>query len=303
MRLFLRRLQKGTTKLPLPRNRTCILYIAITSLLWLSACGGQIKIEEVRHLNRDHFQVSTPEMTLLYDRKGGGFSSIIDPDGNDWVNFGMEPWDEYPASAGSSFRGLPNFVYGSEASGAGHPGHDQCLSQLESSNSILTSSLNDEWKWLWSFREGVAKVDILATDPNHPYWFLYEGTPGGVFEPESQFFGTSRSPHPNRTPFDYFNGDKLFDEIQWAYFGYDKSEYVLLILQITEDEHSDTFSYLGNTPQGVNSSDGMVVFGFGRGDGAKPLMTEKNSFIFKFVSIDGIDDIGQYISAEAEGLL
>jgi hypothetical protein len=36
----------------------------------------------------------------------------------------------------------------------------------------------------------------------------------------------------------------------------------------------DTFSYLGNTKEGVISPDGMVVFGFGRDKDAKSLFND-----------------------------
>ena len=303
MRLFLRRLQKGIVIVPRRASNIQNILLGIITLLCLSSCSNKVSIQEVKHLDRDHFKVSTSNMMLLYDVKGGGFSSIIDPNGKDWISFAMKPWDEYPASASSSFRGMPNFVFGSESSGAGHPGHDQCRSEIISSNSIRTSSVSGKWEWQWIFNDDYVIVDILSIDPHQPYWFLYEGTPGGVFDPANQFFGTSKTPKPNRSLNDYFKGDKLFDTFQWAYFGHDKSEYVLLFLQIDEDNLSDTFSYLGSTEKGVQSSDGMVVFGFGREDGAKPVLTEKNSFIIKLISIKGIDDIGQHIRSIAQELL
>ena len=54
--------------------------------------------------DRKHYKIETPKITYWYDVKGGGFSRIIDDEGNDWVTFKMEPWDEYPAAAAGAFR-------------------------------------------------------------------------------------------------------------------------------------------------------------------------------------------------------
>jgi len=48
------------------------------------------------------------------------------------------------------------------------------------------------------------------------------------------------------------------------------------------DTLEDVFAYLGNSKEGVNSTDGMTVFGFGRDTNSKPKLTGKNSFIIGF---------------------
>lgn len=236
-----------------------------------------ISITEVTYEGAPHFMVRTPSATYYYDRPGGGFSRLIDPEGNDWVQFKREPWDTYPASAASAFRGIPNLVYRSEDGGAGHPGHARCTSRLSGPNQITTTSLSGKWQWTWTFFPEHARLDVQRLDPEHAYWFLYEGTPGGTFEPARQYFGTSEGGPYEEQP-DFYAGKKWFGQWNWAYMGHDASEYVLFLLQSPGDTLSDTFSYLGNSEAGLNAEDGMVVFGFGRAEGAQPLMKEANRF-------------------------
>lgn len=255
----------------------------------------EIKITEGTYEGADHFIITTPSATYYYDQAGGGFSRLIDRAGNDWISFRCEPWDEYPASAASAFRGLPNFVFGSEDSGAGHPGHERCRSEQISDRSIRTTSKSGRWQWEWTFHDDYAEVTMLKTDPDHPYWFLYEGTPGGSFDPANQFWGTNNGGPTTETP-DYYNGTRVFDSWQWAYFGHQDAAQVLVLAQQQEDDLSDSYSYLGNTEAGIRSPDGMVVFGFGRAEGAKPLLHEKHTFYVGLLDKSG--EMGQWQSSE-----
>ncbi len=243
---------------------------------------SEIFITDTMHLGREHFVIQTPSACYYLDKAGGGFSRMIDREGIDWIQFKMEPWGEYPASAASAYRGIPNFVHGSAESGAGHPGHDQCMSSVVNSNTIMVTSLSQLWQWRWTFYPDYAIVQMLKTDPDHPYWFLYEGVPGGKFDPPNQYFGSDKG-GPISTIFDYYHGDKYFDSFRWAYFGHRQIDRVLYVVQDAEDQLSDTFSYLGNSEMGIRSQDGMVVFGFGRAEGAKPLIKIRHSFRIGFL--------------------
>lgn len=241
-----------------------------------------LSMMEGKYENRPHFIVKTPSAIYYYDQAGGGLSRMLDLAGRDWIDFKMNPWGEYPAAAASAFRGIPNFVFGSDDGGAGHPGHDQCISGKIGENAILTTSKSGKWQWKWTFFETYAKVEMLKVDPAYAYWFLYEGKPGGKFDPPNQYFGTNLS-GPHNEQLDYYKGNKRFEQWQWAYFGHQDVDQVMFIAQEIPDEHSDTFSYLGNTKSGINAPDGMVVFGFGRASGAKPLMRTPNTFYVGFI--------------------
>ncbi|MCB0630957.1 MAG: hypothetical protein R2824_29220 [Saprospiraceae bacterium] len=240
-----------------------------------------IQIKQTSYEDRPHFVISTPAATYYYDIAGGGLSRMIDRDGLDWIAFRKDPWDTYPASAASSYRGIPNLVYRSEEGGAGHPGHDRCSSEIIDKNTIRSVSTGGKWKWTWTFHEQFAELAIDQVDPDHPYWFLYEGTPGGRFEPGRQYFGLE-SGGPIYAQPDLIKGSQLSGFWQWIYFGHRDVDRVLCLAQITSDDQKDMYSYMGASPAGNASPDGMVVFGFGRAEGAQPLLKKANTFLLGF---------------------
>ena len=258
-------------------------------LLFQPVCGypqdlnhatGETEVEEVLYEGRPHYLIRTRVADYYYDIRGGGFSRIIDAQGKDWIGFHMQPWGTYPASAASSYRGLPNLVFQGEDDGAGHPGHDRCTSRAES-NLIISESLNGRWLWSWEFHDTFARLVLIRTDPERPYWFLYEGTPGGSFSPDECYFGTSEGgPYP--CTYDYFKGDMLRGRFRWIYAGNKHEPGILFMIRMLEDEAGDMISFLGNTESGLDSPDGMTVFGFGRGPGADPLLQGNQCFIIGF---------------------
>lgn len=243
---------------------------------------SKIQFEETIYENKPHVVVKTKSITWYFDKEGGGFSRMIDKEGNDWISFKREPWGEYPASAASAFRGIPNLVYKSDDGGAGHPGHEKCNSVIEG-NKIITQSKSGNWKWSWEFFDDYALLEILKTDENQPYWFLYEGTPGGKYAPADYYFGTSKTQTTTELP-DFYKGTNIFDNFQWIYCGSKKQDRTFYMLQLTPDEETDMAGFLGNTTEGLNSPDGMTVFGFGRDENGNPLLTGKHKFIVGFYS-------------------
>ncbi|MBK8500729.1 MAG: hypothetical protein IPL46_00180 [Saprospiraceae bacterium] len=136
---------------------------------------SEIKITEGDYEGRTHFIIGTPTATYYYDKAGGGFSRMLDADGTDWINYKTEPWDNYPASAASAYRGIANLVFGSDDSGAGHPGHNKCMSKQLNDFTIITESISGKWQWKWEFFADYAQLTMLKIDIHQPYWFLYEG--------------------------------------------------------------------------------------------------------------------------------
>jgi hypothetical protein len=240
---------------------------------------GLKRITRVTHQGRPHFRIKTRSATYLYDIAGGGFSSIIDGRGNDWVAFRPEPWGEYPPSAASSYRGVPNFVFREPDNGAGHPGWDRCESRIVGRNKIHTVSKSGRWAWTVTFYPDCARFDMIESDPDHPYWFLYEGPAGGEYRPRSTYWATDVS-DPSYVIHDHFTGDDHEAMHRYMMFGEDSSPYSLFMLQEDADTLVDHISYLGNEEIGAKDSpDGMVVAGFGRGPGSYPLMTGPNTFL------------------------
>lgn len=237
----------------------------------------KLNITEVIYEGKPHFVIKTKSITWYFDKQGGGFSRMIDNEGNDWISFSREPWDEYPASSASSFRGIPNLVFKGDDGGAGHPGHEKCNSEIDG-NKILTTSNSGLWTWTWEFFDDYAQFEILNADPNQAYWFLYEGTPGGNYDPKNMYFGASKIESTNKLP-DFYKGSNLFDNVRWIYCGNQKSKNTFYMVQMMPDEKTDIIGFLGNTADGINSPDGMTVFGFGRDKNGNPLLTGNQKFV------------------------
>ncbi|MCM5664332.1 FG-GAP repeat domain-containing protein [Galbibacter mesophilus] len=252
-------------------------------------------VYEQDYEGKAHFIIKTPNVTYYYDKAGGGFSRIIDKEGNDWVSFKKEPWGTYPQAAASSFRGLPNLVFGSEVDGgAGHPGHDKCTSEMIGNNKIKTVSKSGNWAWEWTIEDNYAKLEILKTDGN-PYWFLYEGTPGGKYNPSSSVYGTDVSGPISKNP-DFYKGNLDLGNYQWAYFSNENAANTFFIAQSRKDDKADLMGYLGNSEEGVSSKDGMTVFGFGRDENTTALLEGKNSFIIGMLPFS-VEDEKEHIKA------
>ncbi|MEO0338826.1 MAG: VCBS repeat-containing protein [Bacteroidota bacterium] len=246
----------------------------------LNGSPNDIEIYEITYEEAPHFLIKTKYIIYYYDQLGGGFSRIIDAEGNDWVSFKKEPWGQYPASAAAAFRGLPNLVWQGEDDGAGHPGFTQCNSRIEG-ETIYTKSKNGKWEWRWTFADDHAQLEVLKANPERNYWFLYEGTPGGKYQPERTYFGTDHS-GPSYQQYDYFKNNLLQSNLQWMYCGTEQQNRIFYIIQLEQDEKQDMISFLGNSEEGIKSKDGMTVWGFGRTEEPKPLLSGKNRFIIGF---------------------
>ncbi|CAH1001917.1 hypothetical protein LEM8419_02831 [Neolewinella maritima] len=263
----------------------------LTTFLLLATLTLSARITTVTHLDRPHFRITTRTATYLYDIAGGGFSSIIDRLGNDWVAHQREPWDQYPASAASSYRGVPNFVFRSADNGAGHPGWDQCQSRIVGRNKIHTISTSGKWAWTVTFYPNCARFDVVESDPEHPYWFLYEGPAGGSYQPETTYWATDVS-DPSYQLYDHYRGGVYEGLHRYMFFGENQSPYSLFMLQKEVDEQVDHISYLGNAEVGAaESPDGMVVAGLGRGPDSTPLLTGPNTFLIGLLPYNLSDPI------------
>ncbi len=241
--------------------------------------GSGQRISEVDYLERPHFRIVTKTAIYLYDRAGGGFSSIKDRKGIEWI--GYQPGDgKVPESAASDFRGMPNLVFRGEDNGAGHPGFNQCLSEKIGKRKIRTKSISGEWIWEWTFNQSGALLEVLKIDSTRNYWFLYEGIPGGKFDPSNQFWGNDKDSIRYDTP--PLKADSIAKGLwDWTFFGHNNSRHILVIIQLTPDSVEDNFSYMGSTDAGIHAKNGMVVLGLGR-LGSQPLMNTPNQFYIGF---------------------
>lgn len=244
-----------------------------------------IDISEDTYAGAPHFIIKTKSATYYLDKAGGGLSRMIDRYGNDWINFKKEPWQKYPESAASSFRGLPNLVYRTDDNGVGHPGFDKCYSFVIDENTILTISKSGQWQYRWKFYEHHASLSMEKVNHDEKYWFLYEGPIAGEFTPEEQYWGTNLG-GPRRDINDFYKGDERFANWHWMYFGDNRVKQVLFLAMEKPDRQIDALGFLGNSSEGLASNDGMTVFGFGRQGDAKPQLTDPyNTFYFGFMKM------------------
>lgn len=242
-----------------------------------------IEITEDVFARVPHFIIKTKKATYYLDKEGGGLSRIIDIYGNDWIGFKREPWNLYPESAASSYRGIPNLVFKSEDAGVGHPGHKKCYSFIVNENTILTISKSGKWQLRWKFYEDYASISIEKVDPEQKYWFLYEGVIAGEFKPDLQYWGTNLG-GPRKEINDFYKDDKIFANWHWVYFGDERVKQIFFVAMKAPDRQIDAMGFLGNSTKGVESEDGMVSFGFGRQDIDQPQLTApRNTFYIGFL--------------------
>jgi len=249
-------------------------------LLFASSEGG-VRITDSSDEGKDAFRIETSSVVYYYQKGAGGFSSILDRDGRDWIGYRDSGAPEYPASAASDYRGLPNLVFRGVDDGAGHPGFRACSSVLISPDTIRTESKSGSWIWEWRFFEDHCELKVLKTDPSRAYWFLYEGIPGGRYEPKEQYWGSDQG-GPRRDNPDYLAGREVYGEWKWAYFGDNRSGQVLFMVSLREEAETAGMGYLGAEQRGLEAEDGMVVFGFGRDKGALPLLEGRARFVVGF---------------------
>lgn len=200
---------------------------------------------------QESFKIVARGATYFYHKKGAGFSSLLDADGDDWLGFRPKG-----GSAGN-YRGIPNLVH---PEGYFHPGSTNCTTTLTARGplkvTLESASQDGKWKCRWEIYPAFARLTVLKCD--RPYWFLYEGTPGGELDLDADYCVRSDG---RRTPAsDKWTGDLPAPE--WLYFGDSKSKRVLFLAHHEDDDLVDSY-----WPMQKN----MTVFGFGR-DGLKKHM-------------------------------
>lgn len=277
MELFFRNFNCQEKKL----NSMKLITLILSSFLFLSMAGAQVNISETTFQKRLHYKVEISNATILVDKYSGGISSLTDKKGKDWIQWKRLVEEKYPDSAAGDFRGMPNLVYGGDDNGTGHPGFQKVMCFKEETNRLRMRSMNGKWEWQYEFFPKYFKVQILKTpSKERNYWFLYEGVPGGEFNPRQQYWGTHNGLKSTKP--DYYAGEEEYGKWNWVFFGHQKSDRVLYIVQKNEDENLDTFGFLGDSENGIKSENGMVVFGFGRGRNATQLLKSNQIFFVGF---------------------
>lgn len=201
--------------------------------------------DDVLDQGQASYQVQTLNATYYYHKQGAGFSSLVDVDGNDWIDY------RPTGGAGGNYRGIPNAVY---PEGHFHPGATTATSQILHAGplklTIRSVTNDDKWETLWEIYPHYAKMTMVRKD--HNYWFLYEGTPGGLLEPTSDLVVRSSDAQPQLASVTW-TGDIPGEE--WVYFGDPNKNRSLYVINHQEDTLVDSYYPMDGK---------MTVFGFGR---------------------------------------
>ena len=225
--------------------------------------------DNVSDEGQDSFLISTDSANYNYQKIAGGFSSIVDNNGNDWLN--------YHPTGGSAghYRGVPNLVSPTNG-GHFHPGATTSISTLihqgplkATIKSITTDGL---WEVQWEFFPQFARMSVILADKN--FWFLYEGTPGGLLDANDFVV------RPNGTETAYtqgWNGDLSTHE--WVYLSDTQVGKSIFLAHHEDDNAIDSYRQKDNQ---------MTVFGFGR-DASQSLIDKQQPHHFTIGLTDTTD--------------
>ena len=93
-----------------------------------------------------------------------------------------------------------------------------CVTKVIAPNVIETTTKTGNWKFRWAFYDNYAKLIMVKTLPEMPYWFLYEGTPAGKYDPEKMYWGNNIDGLRNDFP-DLLENTGVFCNVNWLYVG------------------------------------------------------------------------------------
>lgn len=199
------------------------------------------QVTEVVHHGQPCWRIAGPGITWLFDRAGGGFASLIDAEGRDWIG-----WRPGGRSAGE-FRGIPN------CGECFHPGYTNAictLRQPEPQRVLITCQTQDgRYAGQWELTARHATFTLLRAGSS--YWFLYEGTPGGRLDLQQSLL--VRAPGIVTSLGEIWSSD--LPDPEWVFFTDPQRRRALWLLHHEPDEHPDQY-----WPMEGN----MTVFGFGR---------------------------------------
>lgn len=234
-------LLKGTTS----ANSTRYFHIyfdAVGGSFTLPSFVNTITISDTASYQaQSSYKITTTLAKYFYHKLGGGFASMIDTAGNDWISF-------RPGGGSSGeYRGIPNL------GPVAHPGYVNATSSVVSQGPlkaiILSQTLDNAWLWQWDFFPTYARLTLHRRGDT--YWILYEGTPGGQINVPGDFW--VRSPGIRLDVSEQWVGELSAPE--WVYFGDVVQRRVIYLSKHEDDNAGDQFWQMESN---------MTVFGFGR---------------------------------------
>jgi hypothetical protein len=274
-------LMKGTTTAGATRYYDIYYDVAGKGFIAPSFAPLVTTTDNVTWQGYQSLRLVTANGTYYYHKTGGGFASLLDAGNNDWIS-----WNAATGAAGD-FRGIPNLVHPNNG-GFFHPGRDHSSTTLLHQGPLKTTFRstniidpnNGEWQVVWEVFPHFARMTVTGA-PSVNYWFQYEGTPGGVFEPDNDTMtlsdgtivalsGTWTSDIPGE---------------EWAFFSDPNAGRSLYLIHHEEDSLVD--GYFGMT--------GMTVFGFGRNGNTRLLSGTDRQFTIGLADSFAINSVAPVI--------
>lgn len=244
----------GSPNTGLTLRPASVVWAALICLSWAHLAAADVTITEDTDEGIACFKVVTDSATYYFDKAGAGFTSILDADGIDWIDFHPEGTPGVPNGQSGWYRGIPNMGYNA----FGHPGYTGATSTTADplGVSLATASIHatkDAWDVTWEFFPTHARMTVDSVAEN--YWFLYEGTPGGAVGADDTCFRSSGESNPLSGSWDgdVSNSSGRAEGLEWVFFT-DGSLDRSLFLAHDDDAIEDRYYLM----------DPMTVFGFGR---------------------------------------
>ena len=245
--------------------------------LWFDVVGGcgdcppppvvpnPVSVDSLTYENQLTYVIDTPRAVYKYHTEGGGLASMIDGDSQDWISFHDVPGSK---TAGE-YRGLPNLVFqsGQPQDSYFHPGFSNAHSNIVNAGPLKVTVFSETgdpgnlWRILWEFYPSFARLTVqtVGTSNSGKYWFLYEGTVGGVQDTNDVVV---RSYGPQTSAFDYADvWEEILPDPAWVYFRDTSASRILYMSDDMGDTDEDSYRPQG---QSSGSTPEMTVFGFGR---------------------------------------
>lgn len=233
------------------------------------------------------FRIRNDQATYTYHKTGGGFSSLVDADERDWIN-----WNTSPKGAGD-FRGVPNMVHPNDG-GYFHPGRNNVNSTLTRRGplkaTIRSSSPDGYWSTQWEIYPDSIRLTVLKAAVGKAYYLLYEGTPGGQLDLANDL--VVRSDGTTTPASESWVADIPGEE--WVYFADPTLGRSLYAVHHADDELIDSYA-----PDGTQ----MTVFGFGRNGNARLLTGTGRQMTIGLVDETGVTAVAAAIQAVTKPLL
>ncbi len=200
------------------------------------------------------YAVATEIGTYEFDPAGGGFSSLNDVDGADWVGY-----DANVAGSAGTFRGFPNMIH---PEAQFRPGGTGVTTTVVGDGPLRTTmdvtADGGSWTGQWQIYPTFARFELSAVA--HDFWFLYEGTPGGTLDAGDLYIRSDGSSVNALT-------DTVASDIagpEWAMAADPAVGRAFFAAHDTDDGFADSYRAL----DGV-----MTVMTFGRDTGLSKLMS------------------------------